>query len=78
MLEKIKIDFDKYLEIKNFSKDETILRRKSFDQFLSIGLPNKKIEDWKFSDLNKVLNDNFEEISIYKEKNILKIGRAHV
>ena len=73
MLEKIKIDFDKYLEIKNFSKDETILRRKSFDQFLSIGLPNKKIEDWKFSDLNKVLNDNFEEISIYKEENILNV-----
>ena len=60
-------------DLKNFSKNETILRRKSFDQFLSIGLPNKKIEDWKFSDLNKVLNDNFEEISIYKEENILNV-----
>ena len=31
--------------------------------FLKNGLPNKRDENWKFSDLNFIINKNFKQIS---------------
>ena len=28
-----------------------------------MGFPNKKNEDWKFTDLDKILNSNFKELN---------------
>ncbi len=47
------------------SSDEEVLeRKKNFDLFLETGLPNKKDENWKFSDLNFIISKNFKQISI--------------
>ena len=55
------IDFKK---ISVFSDEEASERKKKFELFLKTGLPNKKDENWKFSDLNFILSKNFKQISI--------------
>ena len=46
------------------SDEEALERKKSFELFLETGLPNKKDENWKFSDLNFIISKNFQQISI--------------
>jgi len=50
-------------KIKNLSLEEKILRKKNLDLFYEFGFPTKQVEDWKFTDLNSILNKNFENIS---------------
>ena len=61
-------------KIKDLSPEEIFLRKKNLDLFYQIGFPNKKDEDWKFSDLNFILSKNFDIIAnsdfIPKEKDI--------
>ena len=38
-------------------------REKNFELFLKGGFPNKKDENWKFSDLNFILSENFKNIT---------------
>ena len=61
-------------KIKDLSSDEIDLRKKNLDLFYRYGFPNKKDEDWKFSDLNSILSKNFKNIVnnvfIPKEKNL--------
>ena len=49
-------------KIKDLSSDEIDLRKKNLDLFYQTGFPNKKDEDWKFSDLNSILSENFNNI----------------
>ena len=60
-------------KIKDLSQEEISLRKKNLDLFYQTGFPNKKDEDWKFSDLNKILSNNFSKIAnndfLPKDKN---------
>ena len=49
--------------IKDLSPEEINLRKKNLDLFYQTGFPNKKDEDWKFSDLNSILSNNFNKIA---------------
>ena len=55
-------DFD-IEKIKNLSQEEKVFRKKNLDLFYESGFPSKQVEDWKFTDLNLILNKNFESIS---------------
>jgi Fe-S cluster assembly protein SufD len=55
-------DFD-IEKIKNLSQEEKIFRKKNLDLFYESGFPSKRVEDWKFTDLNLILNKNFDNIS---------------
>ena len=63
--------------IKNLSSEEKNLRKKNLDLFFQKGFPNKKNEDWKFTDLNTILGKNFNNIVnknfISEEKKLKKI-----
>jgi Fe-S cluster assembly protein SufD len=50
-------------KIKNLSLEEKIVRKKNLDLFYKSGFPTKQVEDWKFTDLNLILNKNFDSIS---------------
>ena len=50
-------------KIFNSSEKEISERKKSLNLFLKTGLPNKKDENWKFTDLNSIINKNFKFIS---------------
>ena len=49
-------------KIKDLTSEEISLRKKNLDLFYQTGFPNKKDEDWKFSDLNSILSNNFNKI----------------
>ena len=49
-------------KIKDLSIEEISLRKKNLELFYKTGFPNKKDEDWKFSDLNLILSNNFNKI----------------
>ena len=62
-------------KIKDLSPEETHLRKKNLDLFFQNGFPNKKNEDWKFTDLNYILGKNFNNIAnkdFIKEEKKLK------
>ena len=48
--------------IKDLTPEEISLRKKNLELFYRTGFPNKKDEDWKFSDLNSILSKNFKNI----------------
>ena len=54
------IDFKK---INSLNDKEVTDRKKNFELFLKGGLPNKKNENWKFSDLNYIISKNFKNIT---------------
>jgi Fe-S cluster assembly protein SufD len=59
----MKQNYDFKIEkIKDLSPEELIVRKKNLDLFYQAGFPNKKDEDWKFSDLNLILSNNFSNI----------------
>ena len=53
-------DVDK---IKSLSNEEKASRKKDLNIFLETGFPSKQNEDWKFTDLNAILNKNFDKIT---------------
>ena len=63
-----KINSDEIDKIGNFTKEEKNFRLKNLDYFNDIGLPNKKNEDWKFSDLKAIVSKNFSKLDIQLSK----------
>ena len=51
-------------KISVFSDKDASERKKKFELFSKTGLPNKKDENWKFSDLNFIIGKNFKQITI--------------
>ena len=49
--------------IKDISLVEKNIRKKNLDLFFQNGFPSKKIEDWKFTDLNSILEKYFNSIT---------------
>tara|TARA_Y100001970_G_scaffold289017_1_gene418091 strand:+ start:2480 stop:3739 length:1260 start_codon:yes stop_codon:yes gene_type:complete len=64
MIENLKSTFENFnKEISN--KDiKSKIRSKNFKKFLDKGFPNKKLEDWKFSDLNMIISRDFKDLNI--------------
>ena len=63
-----KINADEIDKIGNFTKEEKNFRLKNLDYFNDIGFPNKKNEDWKFSDLKAIVSKNFSKLDIQLSK----------
>ena len=74
MLSNFKINSNEIDKVGNFSKSEKDFRLRNLDYFNKVGLPNKKIEDWKFTDLREIFSKNFKSVNFNKintsEKNI--------
>ena len=71
MQNEIKSIFEKSLNEGDFSSSQKNIKEKSFNRFIEQGFPNKRIEDWKFSDLNQIISTNFENLD-FSKKNIGK------
>ncbi len=64
MNKRITQDFEK--TYKNSSTHENIKLRKEFlKKFIEKGFPSKKLESWKFSDLNQIIKNNIENLNYY-------------
>ena len=68
MIEQLKSDFNKMTENLKFSENNIEFRKKNLTNFIDKGFPNKRIEDWKFSDLNQIISSNIKNLSFYNDK----------
>jgi Fe-S cluster assembly protein SufD len=50
------------INIKDISLEEKKLRQESLNLFKEKGFPNKRLEEWKFTDLNKIIDNNFKDL----------------
>jgi len=66
-MEQLKIDFNKVIESLKLSDENIDIRKKNFNQFLENGFPNKRVEDWKFSDLNQIISSNIENLRFHSD-----------
>ena len=49
-------------KIKKITTEEKRFRIRNLEFFKAAGFPNKRLEDWKFSDFKDIVDRNFEEL----------------
>ena len=67
MEDQLKIDFEKIIKNSSFSENDIKFKKNNLYKFISSGFPNKKLENWKFSDLNQIINKNIGNLSFYND-----------
>ena len=67
MKEQLQIDFDNIIKTSSFSKRDIELKQNSLNEFIKTGFPNRRQENWKFSDLNQIIKKNIGDLSFYND-----------
>jgi len=67
MKEQLQIDFDNIIKTTNFTKRDIELKQNSLNEFIKTGFPNRRQENWKFSDLNQIIKKNIGDLSFYND-----------
>ena len=67
MKEQLQKDFNNTIKNLNLSQKDIEIKKFSLDNFLNKGFPNRKEEDWKFSDLNQIIKKNIGELSFFND-----------
>ena len=67
MNEQLQIDFDNIVKTSSFTKRDIELKQKALNEFIKIGFPNRRQENWKFSDLNQIIKKNIGDLSFYND-----------
>ena len=67
-MENFKTDFAKILKESNLSEKEVAFKNLNAKKFLDQGFPNRKHEDWKFSDINQIIKKEIGDLNFYNEE----------
>ncbi len=67
MKEQLQKDFDNTIKNLSLSQRDIEIKKFYLDNFINKGFPNRKEEDWKFSDLNQIIKKNIGELSFYSD-----------
>jgi Fe-S cluster assembly protein SufD len=67
MKEQLQKDFENIVNNLSLSKRDIEIKKFYLDNFINRGLPNRKEEDWKFSDLNQIIKKNIGALSFYSD-----------
>ena len=67
MKEQLQKDFDNIIRNLNLSQKDIEIKKFCLDNFIDKGFPNRKYDDWKFSDLNQIIKKNIGELSFYSD-----------
>jgi len=67
MNEQLKTDFEKIQKVSSFSSKDVETKRFYLNKFIERGFPNRKLENWKFLDLDKIINKSINELSFYND-----------
>ncbi|MDC1129076.1 Fe-S cluster assembly protein SufD [Candidatus Pelagibacter sp.] len=76
-MEQLKVDFNKVIKSLKLSEKSINSRKENFNQFVENGFPNKRVEDWKFSDLNQIISSNIENLRLHTDFEISKIDETN-
>ncbi len=63
-----KIHSNEIDKLGKFTKEEKNFRLQNLNYFNDIGLPSKRSEDWKFSDLKEIVSKNFNKFNLSLKK----------
>ncbi|MDA9861185.1 Fe-S cluster assembly protein SufD [Candidatus Pelagibacter sp.] len=75
-MEQLKVDFNKVIESLKLSEKNINSRKENLNQFVENGFPNKRVEDWKFSDLNQIISSNIENLRFHTDIKISEIDET--
>ena len=75
-MEQLKVDFNKVIESLKLSEKSINSRKENFNQFVENGFPNKRAEDWKFSDLKQIISSNIENLRFHTDLEISQIDET--
>ena len=76
MEKKIIKDFEDTFK-KSSLKDHVKFKKEFLNKFIKEGFPSRKLESWKFSDLNQIINNNIENLNFYNDiKKTYKIDES--
>ncbi len=78
MTNQIKNDFNKVVEYLKLSKENIDLRIRNLDKFINLGFPNKKEENWKFSDLNQIISTNIKDLKFFNKELFNKKNKVSI
>ena len=67
MKEQLQIDFDNIVKTSSFSQKDIERKQNYLNDFIKIGFPGRRQENWKFSDLNQIIKKNIGELSFYND-----------
>ena len=67
MKEQLLKDFDNTIKNLSLSQKDIEIKKFYLDSFVNRGFPNRKEEDWKFSDLSQIIKKNIGELSFYTD-----------
>ena len=67
MKEQLNKDFENIIKNLSLSQKDIEIKKFCLKNFIDKGFPNRKEEDWKFSDLNQIIKKNIGELSFYSE-----------
>jgi len=67
MKEQLQKDFENIIRNLNLSQKDIEIKKFCLSNFIDKGFPNKKEEDWKFSDLNQIIKKNIGELSFFSD-----------
>ena len=67
MKEILKTEFDKIVQNSKFSKKEIEFRKENLNKFIEEGFPTKKNENWKFSDISQIIQNNIGDLKYYND-----------
>ena len=59
----LKSNIEKMFKEKKLPSENIEFRKKQIDIFLAKGFPNKKIEEWKYSDLDHIIKQNISNLN---------------
>ena len=76
MEKKIIKDFEDTFK-KSLLDDQVKFKKEFLNKFIKEGFPSRKLESWKFSDLNQIINNNIENLNFYNDiKKTYKIDES--
>ena len=76
MEKKIIKDFEATFK-KSLLNDNVKFKKEFLNKFVEKGFPSKKLESWKFSDLNQIINNNIANLNFYNDiKKTYKIDES--
>ncbi len=67
MKEQLQKDFDNIIKDSSLSQKDIEIKKFCLGNFINRGFPNRKEEDWKFSDLSQIIKKNIGDLSFYSD-----------
>jgi len=67
MENQLKNDFEKIVKTSGFSKKDIDIKKNYLNKFIKKGFPNRKLENWKFSDISQIIKKNIGDLDFYND-----------